>query len=866
MECETVMSLMSFKMIKKSVISAAVTLLTVASAVLTLPPQNALAASEFTVNTGTVLQTDFVGSGTEYNQNLYATISAVDGITTGNVGLLESKVRTLDSQIVRIFYDSKGEDTGTYPDYMASFEQTVALAQSSGAEINITYWHGPYTNITTQMQAFANELYRLKVTLGYSNVKYVTIQNEVNSTSITQSDYETFYRTLNTQLTTLGIKSGIKFIGGDLLLTNQQSWFDYMDDHMTDILDGYSIHIYWDYDDVQYGIDRLDGVRTIINGLSPAGQKPVYIMEYGVRGEKTTCAYDPGCLNGTSTPIGDTIVSAYEHAEFTMNAMKRKFVALTKWDAYKAKYDNGTQYHSEIGSGTDGYPLKPVYNATRLFTHTANSHWNLVSVTGSVSGKIVNALKDPSSSNLAVYALNDTGATTTISFNGVGANTAFRLFVWNENGDGGITDKGTVSADFIGHIQVRLNSQSFAAFTTLNVTDLERQANWKFDETGGAVAADSTEYARNGTVVSGDGWIGGKINNALDFNGSSTYVTTLHILNPSSPSNYGAFSASGWVRPDTDTGVSQYILQQDGTNGKVWLLRYQDGRLETFLGGTGTFSTGTIPLNTWTHIAVTYDGTTVRLFLNGVQDGSRTIAMNSEPTGGMIIGASKTLGNFFNGGIDEVSIYNRQLTSNEIKDQYNSAWWKFNETSGTVGSDSASYSQVATLINGASFATGRVGNALYLDGVNDYATTPNVANPGTNSFTATAWVKHDGAASTAKYVLQQDGTNGKIWLYRDSTGVIGTYLGGLPLLGTTNIPVNQWVHLAVTYDGTTAKVYMNGVLENSAARTVTSEASGVIIGASKTFGNLWKGWIDDTQVFNRALSGTEISDQYELGR
>lgn len=859
------MSLMSVKLFKKSIISAAVTLLTVASAVLTLPSQNAFAASEFTVNTGTVLQSDFVGSGTEYNQNLYASISAVDGITTSNIGLLESKVKALDSQIVRIFYDSKGEDTVTYPDYMASFEQTVALAQSSGAEVNITYWHGPYTNITTQMQTFANELYRLKVTLGYSNVKYVTIQNEVNSTSITQSDYETFYRTLNTQLTALGIKSGIKFIGGDLLLTNQQSWFDYMDAHMTDILDGYSIHIYWDYDDVQYGIDRLDGVRTIINGLSAAGQKPVYIMEYGVRGDKSTCTYDPGCLNGTSIPITDTVISAYEHAEFTMNAMKRKFVALTKWDAYKAKYDNGTQYHSEIGSGTDGYPLKPVYNATRLFTHTANSHWNLVSVTGTVTGKIVNALKDPNSSNLAVYALNDTGATTTISFNGVGANTAFRLFVWNENGDGGITDKGTVSSDFIGHTQVRLNPQSFAVFTTLNVTDLERQAYYKFNETSGSVAADSTEYARNATVVNGGGWISGQINNALQFNGTTTYATAPHILNPVSPSGYGRFSATAWVKLDAASG-SQYIIQQDGTNGKIWLNRYSDGRLETFLGGVGTFSTGTIPVGTWTHVGITYDGATLRLFLNGVQDGSRTIALDSEPTGGMIFGASKSFGNLWNGGIDEVSIYNRQLTATEMKDQYNSTWWKFNETSGIVGSDSASYSQSTTLTNGASFASGRVGNALYLDGIDDYATTPNVANPGTSSFTATAWVKHDGAASTAKYVLQQDGINGKIWLYRDNTGVVGTYLGGLPLLGTTNIPVNQWVHLAVTYDGTTAKVYMNGVLENSAARTVTSEASGIIIGASKTFGNLWKGWIDDTQVFNRALSSTEISDQYELGR
>ncbi|WP_164821449.1 LamG domain-containing protein [Paenibacillus koleovorans] len=859
------MKLSLFLTFRKSVVSA-VALLTVGSAILTLPPQPAMAASEFTVNTGTILQSDFVGSGTQYNQNLYSTISAVDGITSGNVGLLENKVRALDSQIVRIFYDSRGEDTVNYPDYMASFEQTVALAQSSGAEINVTYWHGPYPNVTAQMQAFADELYRLKVTLGYTNVKYVTIQNEVNSTAITQTAYESFYRTLNTQLTTYGIKSGIKFIGGDLLLNGQQSWFDYMDDNMSDILDGYSVHIYWDYDNVQYGINRLDGIRTIINGLSPAGQKPVYIMEYGIRGDKVSCTHDPGCLNGTMIPIGDTIINAYQHAEFTLNAMKRKFVALTKWDAYKAKYDNGTQYHAEIGSAAAGYPLKPVYNVTRLFTHTANSHWDLLSVTGSVSGKLLTALKDPNSSNMAVYALNDTGATTTISFNGVGANKAFRLFVWNENGDGGITDKGTVSANYIGNIEVRLNKESFAAFTTLGVTDLERQAHWKFNETSGSVAADSTEYGRNGTVVSGGGWIGGRLGNALDFNGSSTYVTAPHVLNPVGPTNYGGFTASAWVRPDTDTGASQYILQQAGTNGKVWLVRYLDGRLETFLGGVGTFSTGTIPLNAWTHVAVTYDGSMLRLYLNGVLDGTRTIALDSEGTGGMIIGANKTFGNLFNGGIDEVSIYNRQLTTNEIRDQFNSTWWKFDETSGTVASDSASYSQAATLVNGATFATGRVGNALYLDGVNDYATAPNVANPGTTSFTATAWVKHDGAASTAKYVLQQDGTNGRIWLYRDSTGVVGTYIGGVPLLGTTNIPVNQWVFIAVTYDGTTAKVYMNGTQENSAARAVASETSGVIIGASKTFGNLWKGWIDDTRIYTRALSATEIKDQYELGR
>lgn len=858
------MSMLSFKRIRKSVVSA-LAILTVASSILAFPPQSAFAASEFTVNQGTVLQSDFVGHGTEYNQNLYASISAVDGITTSNVSLLENEVKALDSQIVRIFFDSKALDTVNYPDYMSSFEKTVLLAQNTGAEINITYWHGPYTNVTTQMQDFANELYRLKVTLGYSNVKYVTIQNEVNTTSITQSDYETFYRTLHSQLTTLGIRSGLKFIGGDLTFNNQQSWFDYMAANMSDVLDGYSVHIYWDYDNKAYGLTRLTDVRAIVDAMPVAARKPVYIMEYGVRGDKTVCTQDPGCLNGTTTPIGDTIVNAFQHAWFTMNAINKKFVALTKWDAYKAKYDNGTQYHSVIGSGTDGYPIKPAYNVIRLFTHTSNPHWNIVSVSGSVTGKLVSALKDPNSSNLAVYALNDTGASTTISIGGLGANKSMRLYIWNKNGDGGISDEGAVSADFLGNIEVRLPSQSFAAFTTLGASDLERMAYYKFDESSGTSAADSTEFAHTATVVNGT-WAAGKIGNALSLNGTNAYATAPHILDPVSPSGYQGFSAAAWVKLNADTGISNYIIQQDGTNGKIWLNRYTDGRLETFLGGTATFSTGTIPVGVWTHVGVTYDGSMVRLFLNGELDGSRTIALQSEPTGGMIFGASKTFGNLWNGQLDDISIYNRKLNATEMKDLYNSTYWKFDETSGTTANDSNGVNQPATLINGASFVSGRVNNALYLDGVNDYASTGSILNPGTSNFTATAWVKLDGASSTAQYVLQQSGTNGRIWLYRDSTGVVGTYLGGTPLLGTTNIPPDQWVFIAVTYDGTTARVYMNGNLENSAARTVTSEAGGLLIGVSKTSSNYWKGWIDDMHVYNRVLSSTDILDTYELGR
>lgn len=856
------MKWISFQNVKKTLVSA-VALLTVASTLIPFPSQKAFAAAEFTVNTGTVLASDFIGNGTQYNQNLYSSISAVDGITSGNVGLLENKVKALDSQIVRIFFDSRALDTVNYPDYMSSFEQTVALAHSSGAEINITYWHGPYTNVTQQMQDFANELYRLKVTLGYSAVKYVTIQNEVNSTSITQTDYESFYRTLNTQLTTLGIKSGIKFIGGDLLYNNQQSWFDYMANNMSDILDGYSVHIYWDYDDRAYGLQRLTDVRNIVDGLPAAGRKPVHIMEYGVRGDSTSCPDQPYCLNGTMKPLGDTIINAYQHAWFTMNAMNKKFVALAKWDAYKAKYDNGTQYFGEIGSGSAGYPTKPVYNVTRLFTHTSNSHWNLVSVTGSVTGKLVTALKDPSSSNMAVYALNDTGASTTISIGGLGANKVLNLYIWNDNGDGGITNAGQVQANASGEITVRLNTESFAAFTTLNPTNLDKIAYYKFNETSGTTAVDSSEFASHASVVNGS-WTTGKVDGALYLNGTNAYATGPHILNPVSPTNYQGFSASAWVKLDAASG-SQYIIQQDGTNGRIWLCRYSDGRLETFIGNTATYSTSTIPVGVWTHVGVTYDGTNVRLYVNGVLETTKAVTAESEPTGGMIYGASKTFGNLWNGSIDDVQIVRRKLTAQEMKDVWNSGYWKFDESSGTVAADSNGFNQAANLYNGATFAAGKAGNALNLDGVDDHATFPNIVNPANNYFTASAWVKLD-AASGAQYILQQSGTNGKIWLYRDSTGVLGTYLGGSPLLGTTQMNTGTWYHVAVTYDSATVRLYKNGVLEASAARTLTSETGNMMVGVSKSASNYWDGLIDNMRVYSRQLTDNDILDAYRLGQ
>jgi hypothetical protein len=128
------------------------------------------------------------------------------------------------------------------------------------------------------------------------------------------------------------------------------------------------------------------------------------------------------------------------------------------------------------------------------------------------------------------------------------------------------------------------------------------------------------------------------------------------------------------------------------------------------------------------------------------------------------------------------------------------------------------------------------------------------------------WVKLDASSGTVQEILQQDGTNGKIWLYRRPEATLGTYLGGTPLLSTNTIPIESWVFVAVSYDTSTVRLYLNGSLEASAAKTLQSETSGMLVGVSKTSDSYWNGGIDNLRIYNRQLSDNDILDAYRLGR
>jgi hypothetical protein len=432
---------------------------------------------EFIVNTARTISSGFRGFGTQYNQNVYSVFSSPDGISTGNLPQLEQKVKALKSQYVRIFFDSKAwpsdsKYSETPGDFMESFVKTVKLAQDAGASaINITYWH---TATPEEMPQFAGVIYDLLINKKLTAVTEITVQNEPNSTTMSQDVYHECYLSLDQSLKTLGIRDRIEFIGGDLVQTNQESWFNFMGAKMNTLLAGYSTHVYWDDNDAAKPVNRLTEVISFAKGLG-SSSKPVYVTEYGVRGGNKTGAPTPGYLTGTSTLVSQTTTSALQNALFQINGLNLGFSGFIRWDCYKAKYDNGTQYFSCIGSGTDGYPLYPLYYMTWLFTHTSRPGWKVVESRHENNPlKYVAAMTDQEGMNLTLYALNKSNGLLPFAIGGLPPGKSFRQLVWNKDQDGKLVKMTDAVSDEKGVIRLNVPGQSVTSLTTfeLNISEL----------------------------------------------------------------------------------------------------------------------------------------------------------------------------------------------------------------------------------------------------------------------------------------------------------------------------------------------------------------------------------------------------------
>ncbi len=152
--------------------------------------------------------------------------------------------------------------------------------------------------------------------------------------------------------------------------------------------------------------------------------------------------------------------------------------------------------------------------------------------------------------------------------------------------------------------------------------------------------------------------------NALSFNGNSNFLSVSDVGVDVTRS----FTAMTWFNV-TNHSSGRYILQQEiGTGpGRTWLAVNPGGELFTFLGGSSLSSTQTVTTGQWHHAAVSYDGTVLRLYLDGVLVNSETVAPAAND-GDILIGVHRTFSGFFFGLIDELVLYDMALGSETIYD------------------------------------------------------------------------------------------------------------------------------------------------------------------------------------------------------
>jgi len=431
--------------------------------------------AEFKARPGAVVVPDFAGYGGQFNHHVYSALSRAAGVTDQNVVDMENKMRALHPEFSRIFFTPQAF---TDPDKLQSFVRTVQFAQSTGTDINIT-WQGG----TFQPQQFANVLLDLVRNKGITHLRWVTLQNEPNRTRMTMAAYEKQYRDLDPLIQS--IRGQVKYMGGDLVrgpdtgAPNQAAWFQYMASHMSDILDAYSIHVFWDYWDTEKLVARLTEVRAIVNALPQNARKPIYVTEYGVRGQPTfngASTVDPGVWDD-GTPITQTNVSAFQHAWFDVQAADLGYMGTSKWDLYYGKYDNGTQAYYLIGAPQFSWPLYPMYNLLSLFTTTVKRGWQVVATDSVPATSRLLASFLGKKKQLTVVGLDTAGAqlnagtptTTSYSIAGFPPSKPVNLLVWNANADGLIAPKQTVTADANGLVNVTVPQQAVFVLTTVRL-------------------------------------------------------------------------------------------------------------------------------------------------------------------------------------------------------------------------------------------------------------------------------------------------------------------------------------------------------------------------------------------------------------
>jgi hypothetical protein len=456
-----------------------------------------------------------------------------------------------------------------------------------------------------------------------------------------------------------------------------------------------------------------------------------------------------------------------------------------------------------------------------------------------------------------------------------------------------------------GNTQVSVDKFSGVGYGVLYSSYINLYGNliayWKLDGNG-----DDEMNTYNATAVNGPlSYVSGKQGTCPDLEKDSSHYLT--IDNPPDHLTYpAAWTASFWLKPESLSSYSGILGHPDDGSGRGSIIIYsaeicareRNADNSEIVRGNTDLITGQ-----WYHGAVTYSGTTCRIYTNGIQTG-----IDTSWDGLQEINHIGFSGAGWDGLLDEVMVFDKALSAREIQHLYAEgdatitlnntlrrkidlndacvAHWRMNETSGTNVPDSCGGNNGTThFMNNNDWVSGVIGNCLDFDGGNDYVDCglSTTIKPATGDFTCAAWINADSALA-----------NWSTFIADRNSGAVGTQEGwsfGLNstlkltvileasdntvkyYTGPTALDDDTWHHVAFTWDNSadTLLLYTDGA-RISVTKTNDGDLNGkdispgndVNIGFQPIWANFWDGEIEDLRIYNRALTIEEVEFLYGL--
>ncbi len=370
--------------------------------------------------------------------------------------------------------------------------------------------------------------------------------------------------------------------------------------------------------------------------------------------------------------------------------------------------------------------------------------------------------------------------------------------------------------------------------------------------------------------------VSGKSGSALTFDGEGGYA---RVSDSSSLSVTGDLTISFWMKPTNISKGRQTIIEK-AYDGEFEITLEDDGGM-SFYHGNGTdyyngadiYPSGTFNNNEWFHVTVTRSTSddTIKVYKNGEQVNSDTFSYQPSSTSQDVIVGSREVSwgwypHWYKGKIDELAIFDRTLTKEEVKSLWatGTAYYPFETGFGSTVYDS--FGNNGGTINGAKWSSqGYYDNTLDFDG-SDNVEVPHNSNLNiTDEITLDAWIYPDTFSGEDFIVNKYDWSNSTGYSLGLDSGQLLFKMGdgsSLHTLRSNSMSTGEWHHVIGTYDGSTMKVYVDGQEEgaNSVSFTIDPSTNPLVIGeASDSSGYYFDGKIDEVRVFSKALTPEQVS-------